>query len=148
MKYRQGVYAIVVNNEKEVLIVRLDGYGANQWTFPGGGIDNNENTSQAATRELLEETGIQPDELFATFVSTEVVTYDFKKPINFQGTLYKGQTKRQVVFRTYRTSRDSLLLNDEIIEAQWAHLEEIENFLKFPYQYELAVKALAEAGVI
>ncbi len=52
-----GVCAVVVRDGAEVLLVRhsyLPG-----WHFPGGGIKRGESASQAAVRELWEETGLR-----------------------------------------------------------------------------------------
>lgn len=146
MSYRRGAYAIVVNQDGQVLLVRPKGYAKGQWTFPGGGIDVGENEQQAAERELFEETGLSSNELYDAFVTSQTAVYAFPKPMRFFGTLYTGQAKRHVVFRTRRTAEEPLTLNDEIDEARWVLLAEIERYLKFPNQYELAVRALREAG--
>jgi len=54
--YTVGVRIIVVNDNRQVLLVRhsyLKG-----WYLPGGGVDKGEIMSEAVRRELLEEAGI------------------------------------------------------------------------------------------
>lgn len=52
---RSAVYAIIVNEEKNVLLVKQwDGYD-----FPGGGVEPGESLNDALSREVLEETGYQ-----------------------------------------------------------------------------------------
>jgi len=37
--YRQGIHAIVLDKDNNILLVQKQGYGENQWDFPGGGVD-------------------------------------------------------------------------------------------------------------
>ncbi|MCB0334281.1 MAG: NUDIX domain-containing protein [Bdellovibrionales bacterium] len=52
-----GVCAVVIRDNKEVLLVRHSYIPG--WHFPGGGIKRGESASQAAARELWEETGLR-----------------------------------------------------------------------------------------
>ena len=55
--YRLNAATVVFNKQGKVLICsRVD--FENQWQFPQGGINNEENHQQAALRELREETNI------------------------------------------------------------------------------------------
>lgn len=51
------VRVLIVNEEKEVLLVR-NWLGHQMWTLPGGGIKRGETPAEAATREVHEETGL------------------------------------------------------------------------------------------
>ncbi len=54
--FRPGVYAIIVNNKKEVLLTQSK--SGKLW-FPGGGIEVGETIEKALKRELEEETNIK-----------------------------------------------------------------------------------------
>ena len=51
--------ASVTNNNNILLIKRKNEPYAGKWAFPGGKIEHGEHISEAAIRELLEETGIK-----------------------------------------------------------------------------------------
>lgn len=52
------VRVLIVNEEKEVLLVR-NWLGHQMWTLPGGGIKRGETPDEAAAREVHEETGLR-----------------------------------------------------------------------------------------
>lgn len=58
----RGVKCLVFNQDGKILLVRLS-YAHQQWTLPGGGVENGETFIEAAHRELEEETGVHPKEL-------------------------------------------------------------------------------------
>ncbi|MFA6430322.1 MAG: NUDIX domain-containing protein [Candidatus Paceibacterota bacterium] len=49
---------VILFNQNRILMVRLT-YYPNTWTFPGGGVHENENINDAIIRECKEEVGIQ-----------------------------------------------------------------------------------------
>lgn len=53
-----GVMAIVVKNGKLLMVRRSNEPDARRWSFPGGKVDRGETLSDAASRELAEETGV------------------------------------------------------------------------------------------
>lgn len=52
------VRALILNEEKEVLLVR-SWFSHQRWSLPGGGIGQTESPAEAAIREIHEETGIR-----------------------------------------------------------------------------------------
>jgi len=52
------VRALIINPEKEILLVR-SWFGQQNWSLPGGGIQRVEKPVEAAAREIYEETGIR-----------------------------------------------------------------------------------------
>lgn len=57
---RQGVRAII-GHEGKFLLVRNRSSRGNFWCLPGGGIEPGEDIVSAMRRELIEETGVEPD---------------------------------------------------------------------------------------
>ena len=55
------VIAALVQDNKILLIQRKRGSYVGYWALPGGKIEKHEHLSQAATREILEESGIQSE---------------------------------------------------------------------------------------
>lgn len=53
----RGCNAIVANSAGEVLLVRHSYQASSRWMLPGGGLGRSERAEDAATREVLEETG-------------------------------------------------------------------------------------------
>ncbi|MDR1496482.1 MAG: NUDIX hydrolase [Clostridiales Family XIII bacterium] len=53
-----GVRVIITNTEGSILLVRQHHDGRDIWMAPGGGIEDGENSRDAAIREVLEETGL------------------------------------------------------------------------------------------
>lgn len=53
-----GVRAIVLDEEKRMLLVRQHHDGKDIWMVPGGGIEEGEYAAEAAIREVKEETGL------------------------------------------------------------------------------------------
>ena len=57
MHLRVGVKAIIIQNEKLLVVKKRDGKGV-FYSFPGGGQEAGETLTQAVQREVLEETGL------------------------------------------------------------------------------------------
>jgi ADP-ribose pyrophosphatase YjhB (NUDIX family) len=57
MDVRVAAYAVVVQDGR-LLLVHWNEGGRHGWTLPGGGIDPGEDPSDAAVREVREETGL------------------------------------------------------------------------------------------
>jgi ADP-ribose pyrophosphatase YjhB (NUDIX family) len=56
-----GVRVIIEDNEGRLLLVCQEHEGRKIWMLPGGAIEENENSMEAARREVLEETGFEVD---------------------------------------------------------------------------------------
>ena len=54
-----GVRVVVVNDKKEILMVKQHHENRDIWMVPGGGIEEGENSIQASVREVKEETGLE-----------------------------------------------------------------------------------------
>ncbi len=56
-----GVGAIIIDNDRVVLIRRGHAPALGEWSIPGGLLEIGETLREAAVREALEETGLQVD---------------------------------------------------------------------------------------
>ena len=56
---RVAVGAVVVDQEKVLLVLRGKAPAKDMWAVPGGSVDLGETLQAAAEREILEETGLQ-----------------------------------------------------------------------------------------
>lgn len=53
--------AAIINNDELLLIKRVRGDYIGYWSLPGGKVDKDEHVSEAATREVFEETGLKAE---------------------------------------------------------------------------------------
>jgi 8-oxo-dGTP diphosphatase len=56
-----AVIAVVIREDRALLVRRANPPDAGLWGFPGGKIEFGETVREAATRELLEETGVHAE---------------------------------------------------------------------------------------
>jgi 8-oxo-dGTP diphosphatase len=54
---RLGGYAVVVDDQRRVLLVHWHEASPSRWALPGGGVELHESPAEGAVRELAEETG-------------------------------------------------------------------------------------------
>ena len=108
-----GVGVVVINENNEILVIR-DRIGK-RYKLPGGYIDDDENISTAAVREVKEETGIDVE-------FTSIIALGHFKPLQFgESNLYVGCTAQAL-------SKEINIIDDyEIIEARWMDLDEFQN---------------------
>ena len=88
---RIGVGIVLLNNENKVFVGKRIDNPKKFWQMPQGGINSNENSFQAAKRELEEETGIRTVEVIKEL--NEWMTYDLPK--NLLGKLWEGKYRGQ-----------------------------------------------------
>jgi len=108
-----GVGVVVINENNEILVIR-DRIGK-RYKLTGGYIDDDENISTAAVREVKEETGIDVG-------FTSIIALGHFKPLQFgESNLYVGCTAQAY-------SKEINIIDDyEIIEARWMDLDEFQN---------------------
>ena len=88
---RMGVGIVLLNSENKVFVgKRIDNPGI-FWQMPQGGIDNNEKFSDAALRELNEETSIKSVEIIKEIENW----YTYELPGYLLGKIWKGKYKGQ-----------------------------------------------------
>ena len=139
LPYRNGVGIMVYNDDKKIFVgKRIDNQKA--WQMPQGGIDKNEDTDDAAKRELFEETGIQSIRIIQR--SKKEHYYDL--PDHLLGKIWKGKYKgqKQSWYLVKFLGPDSEInINQdhpEFNEWKWVDLDELPSlivpFKKILYQ--------------
>lgn len=104
---------IVVNDAKEVLILQRSKNTTypGHWNFPGGKIEPGEEEPVAATRELLEETGL--------VTVPEVLDY------------MGDEKKQRVHLKLFITDKyiGDVKINDESQDYKWVSLQDLPNYV-------------------
>lgn len=102
---------IVFKDDKVLLIERAKQEGALTWAFPGGKIDPGEDSSHAVVREVLEETGVECNQL--TLLG-ELLHEERNVHISYWKALaFRGEAK--------------IMEPDKALSVIWATPEEAEN---------------------
>jgi 8-oxo-dGTP pyrophosphatase MutT (NUDIX family) len=112
------------------IIARLNRGGRLEWCLPKGHPENQENSEQAAVREIEEETGIQGD------IVTALGSIDYWFTVS-------GHRVHKTVhhFLLVATGGDLTIENDpdhEAVDVAWVPLEELGRKLSFPNERRIA----------
>lgn len=103
--YRKNVGIVVFNSKSEVLVGKRVGPNRDNWQYPQGGIDGEEEPREAAVRELYEEVGIR-DALYISEASNWI-SYDFPKDLDIKlSKKYKGQIQKWFLFFWDKSTND------------------------------------------
>ena len=139
--YRLNVGIIVANSEGKLLFCKRK--NSDNWQFPQGGIDKNEDPFLAAFRELYEEVGIQKDKVKLIKESENWYKYDLPrkyKKNNFLWNDFKGQKQKWFLFKLIEEVMIDLNNenNPEFEEFDWVDywkpLDEIVEFKREIYK--------------
>ena len=97
--YRLNVAMIVLNEDNKVLFCKRR--STENWQFPQGGVDENENIESAMFRELNEEVGLEKDNVEIKAVSQNLIYYDIPKSIRSRvlGGKFKGQAQKYFLLK-------------------------------------------------
>ena len=124
---RKGVGVALLNNNNEVFVAKRIDNPNDFWQMPQGGVDQNENSFEAAIRELKEETSIVNVELIKEI--NEKITYNL--PDNLLGIIwkgkFKGQTQKWYIMRFLGNDNEINLKtkHPEFLEWKWINIQNI-----------------------
>ena len=128
-----GVGVIVFRDKEVLLVQRNKEPNKGQWSIPGGSQLLGETASEAAHRELLEETGVKVDRLFLVDVVDAIIP-DVEGKIKYHYTLvdYMGQWQSG-------ESRPG----DDAKEVRWVRLNELSSYSLLEKTMKIIQKAAA-----
>jgi putative (di)nucleoside polyphosphate hydrolase len=128
LPYRPNVGVVLINPDRRIFAgQRVDNPGP-AWQMPQGGVDEGEDPSAAALRELEEETGARPDLVSLVRESPDWLRYDL--PPDLIGKLwrgrYRGQAQKWYAMRWLGTDADFDLDRHHREFSRWAWMTPAE----------------------
>jgi 8-oxo-dGTP diphosphatase len=117
----------VVRRNGGVMLVHRPKY--DDWTFPKGKLEQGESFEQCAAREVEEESGWRCD------MGPEL------EPSRYTDS--KGRAKEVRWFEMWARERGSWEADDEVDDVVWVPLSEVDSFLTYETDRELAAKVRA-----
>ena len=140
--YRLNVAMIVLNKDNKVLFCRRR--NTENWQFPQGGVDENENIESAMFRELNEEVGLEKDNVAIKAVSQNLIYYDIPKNIRSRvlGGKFKGQAQKYFLLKLISGDVDLNIENTPEFDKHswvpfWYPLNQVVDFKKEAYRSAL-----------
>ena len=140
--YRLNVAMIVFNEENKVLLCKRK--NSENWQFPQGGVDDDEDITQAMYRELNEEVGLLPEQVTITAQSKDLIYYDIPPNIRSMvlGGKFKGQAQKYFLLKLVSgkinlTKESNPEFDDFNWVTFWYPLHKVVDFKKNVYRKAL-----------
>ncbi len=149
LPYRQGVYALVLNaNKDSILMVHKS--NSKVWGFPGGGVETGEILENAVKRELSEELGVDTFKLL--YEGSKTYKYDWPQSEidkNFKkfGKLMRGQEQHYFILLFLGKDEQIKLQVEELAEVKWVSLLNLGSYLTYPDLLEYVKEVFSEFGI-
>ncbi|NBI08182.1 NUDIX hydrolase [Senegalia massiliensis] len=134
MKCETSSGGVVIFNNAILLLKKYNG----DWVLPKGRVEENENLSQAAIREVYEEGSVHAD--IVKYIDS--ISYSFRNNRNSNNELVK-KTVHWFLMRTnsmecYPQKREGF------IEARFVHIDRVAELAKYDDEQEVIKKAINE----
>jgi putative (di)nucleoside polyphosphate hydrolase len=151
LPYRQCVGVMLVNADGHVFVGQRIDNEVPAWQMPQGGIDKGESVTEAALRELWEETGVTADKVRIEAETTSWLTYDLPQemvPRIWKGR-YRGQEQKWVLMRFLGRDGDVNIATDhpEFSEWRWLPPSDLEANI-VPFKRAVYSRVLDEFGAL
>jgi putative (di)nucleoside polyphosphate hydrolase len=148
LPYRKNVGIMLLNRDGMAFVGQRLDYQSNAWQMPQGGIDDGEDPTDAALRELAEETGIDPALVTIEKVTDEWIPYDLPHDVvpKFWDGKFRGQEQKWFRMR-FNGSDDQINIatqHPEFSAWKWMPLDQlIDNIVPFKREvYQRVLDAL------
>lgn len=137
-KQRVQAKVILLNEQQQVLLLKRSQYSdrrAGEWELVGGGVEIGESPEKAASREILEETGL----------TVPITTQD----LVFAQTRVLKDSEVNVIWLTYvaHSSDDTVTLSEEHTDYRWVSIESALSTVMYDIQLA-ALRHAAEHGFL
>ena len=134
MKTFKACGMILLSPNNEILLLQNAKRG--DWGLPKGHMEEAENESQTAFRELQEETGIQAKDLNIDANFKKELTYSFLKKTG------QGIIKKALYFLAHCDKKLNVTLSDEHQAYLWATAPQITQKIQYPDLRHLLLECL------
>jgi bis(5'-nucleosidyl)-tetraphosphatase len=106
-------------------------YSAGHWDFPKGNIEDGEKESEAAYREIYEETGIESIEFFE----------EFRRRLEYYYRREQKLVHKEVIFFLAKTNTRNIILSSEHVGYMWSEYNNALEKLTYKNAKNLLVEA-------
>lgn len=135
-----AVAAVLIQNEKILLVKRGYPPGLGKWSIPGGVVEAGERLVEAAKRELKEETGLEAEPLGVLWVLNNIV-YDKEKRVLYHYLVI------DILFDS-ATIKGELRPGDDVLDASWFDLSEVLSSPSVSKTTKRLVKRIEKYGLV
>lgn len=129
-----GGVVVRAGTPPEVCLIRPAGSGRRVWGLPKGGIEQGETATDAAVREVREETGVE------AFVECELGSIDYAF-YSRDRTTRIHKTVHYFLMRA--TGGDTSQHDQEVHEARWVRVPDALQMMTYPNEREMVRRAAA-----
>ncbi|MCR4334157.1 MAG: NUDIX domain-containing protein [Patescibacteria group bacterium] len=143
--YRKGVSALIINKDKEFLLVNLESFEDRYFAIPGGGVEQEETLENAVYREIHEELSIEKKSLQFVGQSSNPIKFKFKViKMNRDGQNYEGSKRYFFGFRFVGDDNEIKPKDGEVRAYKWVPFMQLKDYLLFDGQLKDTQKKIKE----
>ena len=148
LPYRPCVGVVLINDRGRVFAGQRADMETPAWQMPQGGIDKGETVTEAALRELHEETGIAPEQVTVLAETGDWLPYDLPEHVLPYRGKYRGQTQKWVLARLDAWDATIDLTHEDVEFSDWRWMTGAELLERIvPFKREIYAAVLGEFGV-